>query len=104
MLLSIQVNRNSKVNIPLQIIERRIYLIRRHKVMLDSDLAELYGVPTKRLKKQTRRNRKRFPSDFTFELTVSEASALRSHVATSNNGWGGRRFLAMAFTEPNHRV
>src|SRR4029077_12046672 len=99
MLLSTQVNSGPKNNFPLQIIERRIYMIRRHKVMLDSDLAELYGVPTKRLNEQVRRNRKRFPSDFMFELTVFEASSLRSQIATSKHGRGGRRYLPMAFTE-----
>src|SRR5712692_9834577 len=80
-------------------IERRIYLIRKQKVMLDTDLAELYGVTTKRLNEQVRRNLKRFPTDFMFQLNVDEASFLRSQIATSNVGRGGRRYLPHAFTE-----
>jgi hypothetical protein len=67
--------------------------------MLDSDLARLYGVPTRRLNEQVRRNRDRFPADFMFELTAGEAAALRSQIATSNSGRGGRRYLPLAFTE-----
>ena len=64
-------------------IERRIYLIRKQKVMLDTDLAELYGVPTKRLNEQVKRNRDRFPEDFMFQLTRDEVNALnRSQIAT----------------------
>ena len=80
-------------------IERAILLIRAQKVMLDSDLAVLYGVPTRRLNEQVRRNRERFPSDFMFELTAEEAAALRSQIATSTIGRGGRRYLPLAFTE-----
>jgi phage regulator Rha-like protein len=80
-------------------IERRIFLIRKQKVMLDTDLAELYGVTTKRLNEQVRRNLKRFPADFMFQLNVDEASFLRSQFATSNVGRGGRRYLPYAFTE-----
>lgn len=80
-------------------IERRIYLIRKQKVMLDSDLAELYGVTTKRLNEQVRRNLKRFPEDFMLQLNADEASLLRSQFATSNVGRGGRRYLPYAFTE-----
>src|SRR5258705_3243108 len=69
------------------------------KVMIDEDLAELYGVPTKRLNEQVRRNSKRFPADFMFQLTKVEAEALRSQVATSKVGRGGRRSLPYAFTE-----
>jgi hypothetical protein len=82
-----------------QLIERRIYLIRGHKVMIDVDLAELYEVPTKRLNEQVRRNRRRFPEDFKFRLTKTEAESLRSHFATSKTGRGGRRYLPYAFTE-----
>src|SRR5438046_1805887 len=85
--------------IPTELIERRIYLIRGQKVMLDSDLAELYGVPTKRLNEQIKRNRKRFPSDFMWQLTVAEAESLRSQFATSNEGRGGRRYTPFVFTE-----
>ena len=68
--------------------------------MLDADLAELYGVPTKRLNEQVRRNMKRFPDDFMICLTVDEANSLRSQIATSKNvGRGGRRYEPLAFTE-----
>lgn len=67
--------------------------------MLDSDLAVLYGVPTFRLNEQVKRNRKRFPEDFMFQLTGAEAAALTSQFAMSNNGRGGRRTLPYAFTE-----
>ena len=65
-------------------IERRILLLRGQKVMLDSDLAELYGVPTFRLNEQVRRNIARFPSDFMFQLTAKETRSLRSQIAISN--------------------
>jgi hypothetical protein len=79
-------------------IERSILLIRGEKVMLDSDLAELYGVPTKRLNEQVRRNLNRFPPDFMFQLTRKESKNLRSQIATSSS-YGGRRYLPYAFTE-----
>ncbi|HRD37705.1 MAG TPA: ORF6N domain-containing protein [Bacteroidia bacterium] len=75
----------------------KIYLLRGHKIMLDSDLAGLYGVETKRLKEQVKRNITRFPSDFMFQLTLKEFEILRSQIATSS--WGGARHLPMAFTE-----
>lgn len=75
----------------------KIIIIRGHKVMLDKDLAELYGVETKRLKEQVKRNIGRFPDDFMFELTKSEFGNLRSHIATSR--WGGTRYAPLAFTE-----
>ena len=68
--------------------------------MIDFDLAELYGVPTKRLNQQVSRNKKRFPEDFMFRLTKEEAESLRSQFATSNAGRGGRRYLPYAFTKP----
>jgi hypothetical protein len=82
-------------------IEQRIYIVRGVKVMLDTDLAALYGVPTKALNQQVRRNRRRFPSDFLLELTTSEVSNLRSQFATSSSkgGYGGRRYTVLAFTE-----
>lgn len=83
--------------VPDEIIERRIYLIRSHKVMLDADLAGLYEVPTKGLNQAVRRNRDRFPPDFMFQLTPEEAENLRSRTVTSS--WGGRRYLPYAFTE-----
>ena len=67
-----------------RIIENRIFLIRGHKVMLDKDLATLYGVPTKRLNEQVRRNMRRFPHDFMFQLTRAEVESLRSQFATLN--------------------
>jgi len=85
--------------LPTERIERSILLIRGHKVLLDVDLAALYGVPTKRLNEQVRRNRARFPEDFMFQLTAEEATSLRSQFATSNKGRGGRRYAPYAFTE-----
>jgi len=82
-----------------EMIERRIYLIRGHKVMLDRDLAELYEVPTRRLNEQVRRNIARFPSDFMFQLSSEETENLRSQFATSSSGHGGRRYLPYVFTE-----
>ena len=79
--------------------ESRILIIRGHKVMLDVDLAEMYGIPTKRLNEQIKRNLKRFPIDFMFQLTKDEAEFLRSQIATSKKGSGGRRYLPLAFTE-----
>lgn len=67
--------------------------------MLDLDLAELYGVPTKRLNERVSRNKKRFPEDFMFRLTRKETEILRSQFATSRSGHGGRRYLPYAFTE-----
>lgn len=81
------------------LIERRIYLIRGQKVMLDSDLAELYQVLTKNLNLAVRRNIARFPEDFMFQLTDAEAADLRLQIATSSGGYGGRRYLPYAFTE-----
>ena len=80
-------------------IENSIYLIRGHKVMIDSHLAGLYGVPTKYLNQQVHRNIKRFPTDFMFPLTPEEAKILRLQIATSKNGSGGRRYLPCVFTE-----
>jgi ORF6N domain-containing protein len=85
--------------IPMGRIERSIYLIRGQKVMLDRDLAELYGVPTKRLNEQVRRNQRRFPGDFMFQLTAREIESLRSQIATSKQARGGRRYAPLAFTE-----
>ena len=67
--------------------------------MIDFDLADLYGVPTKRLNQQVVRNKKRFPNDFMFRLTKKETEALRLQFATSNIGRGGRRYLPYVFTE-----
>ncbi len=83
-------------------IEDRIYTVRGKRVMLDADLARLYGVTTKRLNEQIRRNIERFPEDFAFQLTNHEFADLRSQNATSNEplpGRGGRRYQPWAFTE-----
>lgn len=81
-------------------IERKIYLVRGQKVMLDSDLAGLYGVTTKRLNEQVRRNTSRFPEDFMFQLSADEFETLRSHFATLKHGRGQhRKYLPHAFTE-----
>lgn len=75
-------------------IERRIHIIRGDRMMLDADLAALYGVETKRLNQAVRRNRARFPADFMFQLSAEEARNLRSQFATSSSdGYGGRRYL-----------
>jgi hypothetical protein len=77
-----------------------IYVVRGVQVMLDKDLAGLYGVETKRLIEQVKRNESRFPEEFRFQLTTSEYSNLRSQFATSSvNEYGGRRYLPYAFTE-----
>ncbi len=90
---------NNSVIVPVGLISERIFLIRGIKVMLDADLAEIYGVPTMRLNEQVKRNRDRFPSDFMFQLTKEEAGCLISQIAISKNGRGGRRNLPYAFTE-----
>lgn len=87
----------SKALIPAEGIERVIFVIRGEKVMLDSDLASLYGVTTKRLNEQVKRNIDRFPDTFMFQLTKEECNDLKSHFATSS--WGGRRKLPYVFTE-----
>jgi hypothetical protein len=76
--------------------------VRGHRVILDASLASLYGVTTKRLNEQVRRNLKRFPADFMFQMTARELQSLRSQIATSNTarpGRGGRRYLPYVFTE-----
>lgn len=93
--------------IPIERIENQILLIRGEKVIMDADLAALYGVSTKRLNEQVRRNRGRFPDDFMFQLTADEVNALGDEVGTSNlrsqfatsRSHGGRRYLPYAFTE-----
>ena len=85
--------------VPVEAIERKILLIRGRKVMLDSDLAKLYGVPTFRFNEQVRRNLKRFPEDFMFQLTKDEHRSLISQFAIPKIGRGGRRFLPYVFTE-----
>jgi uncharacterized membrane-anchored protein YjiN (DUF445 family) len=87
----------SKEIIPVEHIARAIYLPRGQKVLVDSDLARLYGVTTGNLNKAVNRNRKRFPTDFVFRLTAEESRNLRFQFGISS--WGGRRALPYAFTE-----
>lgn len=84
---------------PVHSIEHRIFIIRGFRVLLDFDLAVLYGVPTKRLKEQVRRNLSRFPADFMFVLNADEFRILRSQIASSSMAHGGRRYQPFAFTE-----
>jgi phage regulator Rha-like protein len=87
-------------NVPQELIEQKIFLIRGHKVMLDSDLAKLYGVAPKRLNEQVKRNKKRFPRDFMFQLTKEEDESLRSQFATLKSGRGKhRKYRPYVFTE-----
>ncbi len=83
--------------LPLEAITQRIVVLREQKVLIDADLAALYGVETRRLNEQVRRNKARFPQDFIFELSPEEFAHLKSQSATSS--WGGRRKLPLAFTE-----
>jgi ORF6N domain len=85
--------------VPVELVERRIYLIRGQKVVLDSDLAELYQVETRALIQAVKRNMDRFPEDFMFQLTQEETESLRSQIVISNASRGGRRYLPYAFTE-----
>src|SRR6202167_275136 len=84
---------------PTVAVESRILFVRHHRVILDADIAKLYGVPVKRLNEQVKRNQERFPSDFMFQLTEKEHAALRSQIATSKKSRGGRRYTPYAFTE-----
>ena len=89
-------------SLALEVITQRIFVLREQKVLLDADLAALYGVDTRRLNEQVRRNRARFPQDFIFELTTDEFANLKSQFATSSSiasNHGGRRKLPLAFTE-----
>jgi hypothetical protein len=88
----------SRSLIPAERIEKSILLIRDQKVLLDVDLAGLYGVETRVLVQAVKRNIERFPADFMFQLTEAEFQILRSHFVTSS-GWGGRRTRPYAFTE-----
>ncbi len=83
--------------IPAEIVTSKILLIRKEKVILDSDLAALYGVETKALVQAVKRNLERFPQDFMFQLTKEEFKILRSQIVTSS--WGGRRYPPFVFTE-----
>jgi ORF6N domain len=80
-------------------VESRILLLRHQRVILDTDIADLYGVPVKVLNQQVKRNRERFPADFVFQLTSKEDEVLRSQFVTSKQGRGGRRYAPYAFTE-----
>ena len=88
---------NNEVAVPEEIIMNKIYLVRDQKIMLDRDLAELYGVLTGNLNKAVKRNIKRFPKDFMFQLTKEEFENLKFQFGTSS--WGGTRNLPYAFTE-----
>jgi hypothetical protein len=88
------------INLPaLELIEQRIFLIRGQKVMLDSDLAALYGVTTFNFNKAVKRNSARFPEDFMFQISKEEFDLLRFQIGMSNPGRGGRRYLPYVFTE-----
>lgn len=84
-------------DLPWESIAQRILVLRGQKVLLDADFADLYGVDTRRLNEQVRRNRERFPVDFIFELNPDEVGILKSQFATSS--WGGKRKTPYAFTE-----
>ena len=88
---------DKKIVVNESLVISKIYMIRGHKVMLDEDLAEMYGTETRSLNQQIKRNADRFPEDFMFQLTSDEYELLTSQNATSN--WGGRRKLPNAFTE-----
>ena len=90
--------RFDEIAIPDEILMNKIYLIRGQKVMLDNDLAELYGVETKRLKEQVRRNKERFPEDFMFELSQDEYQQIRSQFDHMGRG-AHSKYLPFAFTE-----
>jgi len=85
--------------IPEKIIQRKIFIVRNKKVMLDRDLAQLYDVPTKSLNLAVKRNLTRFPNDFMFQLTPEETTSLRFQFETSKKGRGGRRYLPYVFTQ-----
>ena len=90
-------NETTRTMISADVIGAQILVVRGHRVLLDSTLAALFGVETRRLNEQVRRNRERFPEDFLIELTTAEFTRLKSQFATSS--WGGRRKLPFAFTE-----
>ena len=89
----------SKIDVAVDVASQ-IRIVRGQKVLLDADLARLYGVTTKRLNEQVKRNRDRFPADFLFQLSVSEAHSSRSHFATLDKGRGHNlKYVPLAFTE-----
>lgn len=85
--------------IPTEQVEKVIVTVRGQRVLLDSDLARIYGVSTKRFNEQVRRNINRFPADFMFQITEIEVEFLKSQTATALSEWGGRRYLPYVFTE-----
>ena len=85
--------------VPSALISQKIFVVRGTRVMLDADLAQLYGVTTKNLNKAVKRNADRFPSDFMFQLSSKEMGILRFQTGTSKRGPGGRRYAPYAFTE-----
>jgi phage regulator Rha-like protein len=89
----------NQVLVPDELVIAQIYLIRNQKVMIDRDLAELYGVETKHLKQAVRRNLKRFPPDFMFQMNRTELKNWRSHFVTSNSDKQGLRYTPFCFTE-----
>lgn len=89
----------TKIEQDLMAIESMIYVIRGHRVMLDNDLAKLYGTETGALNRQVKRNINRFPSDFLLQLTEIEEENLRCQIGISSSKYGGRRYLPFAFTE-----
>ena len=93
------VKKESALVVPDEIVMNKIYIIRNHKVMLDRDLAELYGVETKVLKQSVKRHIKRFPEDFMFKMTESELNIWRSQFVTSNSDKMGMRYFPFCFTE-----
>ena len=84
---------------PAYVVESRIRFLRHQRIILDKDLAELYGVPVRQLNQQVKRNPERFPGDFVFRLTEKEQRFLRSQIVISKKGSGGRRYLPNGFTE-----
>lgn len=91
--------KNSSIMLPDEVVMTKIFIVRGQKVMIDRDLAELYGVETKRLKEAVRRNIARFPEDFMFEMTKDEFSNWRTQFATSSSDKKGLRYAPFCFTE-----
>jgi len=96
---AVPVAKNDTSIVLVEQVQSKILIMRGQKVILDSDLATLYGVTTSRLNEQVKRNHERFPSDFMFQLSQKEFNDLKSQFATSSSGWGGRRKLPCVFTE-----
>ena len=94
-----KISKNKSLALPLAMVERRIHAVRSHRIMLDTDLAELYEVTTKAFNQAVKRNLDRFPDDFIIRLTGKEVEILRSQIVTSSWSHGGRRYLPYGFTE-----